>query len=141
MAIYSRYRVIASRCKMTVVNNNISTNNNINAVLFATTQTTAVTIGDDAEEQPDGMEDTAGLATGPAEDNMVQYMKTATVLNVPNISYSTEYSGTSTANPATQWYWRTHIAPTDGVTALNVYLNVDIIYTVELFNRRILSQS
>lgn len=140
MALYDRYRVLASTCTVTTINNTASAGNNIQTTLIPTNQQTAIANDDEAEELPDSTENTAGVSTGPAEDTVSRSMQTSYMVGVPNIRYSTEYSGTNSANPVQQWYWRVFHASVNA-SAITAFVNINIKYTVEFYQKRMLSQS
>lgn len=140
MAFYDRYRVLASTCTVNTINTNTTAGNNLQTTLIPTNQQTAIANADEAEELPDAEEANAGIATGPAEDMVRATKQTSTMVGVPNIKYATEYSGTATSNPTQQWYWRVYHEATNGTT-LAGFVNINIVYTVEFYQKKMVLQS
>lgn len=140
MAIYGRYRVLGSQCTVNTINNSTTANGNVTSTLVPTISAGAIPNDENAEELPDATEDNAGLVTGSAEDRLVRSMQTTTMVGVPNIRYSPDYSGNVGSSPAQQWYWRIFHASVDAST-MNCFVNVTIIYTCEFYQKKLLLQS
>lgn len=140
MAFYDRYRVLSSTCTVTTINGQTTAGRNIQTTLIPSNNQTAIANDDEAEELPEAEEANAGIVNGPSEDTVRATKQTATMVGVPNIKYSTEYSGTVSTNPNQQWYWRVFHASVDG-TAISAFVNIKIIYTVEFYQRKQLEQS
>lgn len=144
MAFYAKYRCYASRIKVTILNNNdnsTSPNNNVTCVVLPTISSSAITSDEQGDELMDSKTDDAGKSTGPAEDKLENYMSTSKILGIPDVRYDLSLSGTAAADPVYTWFWKVITNSTEALTAQNTFVNVQIDYTVEFFQKNILAQS
>lgn len=145
MAFYTRYRVYASRIKVTILNNNDNStnpNNNVTCVVLPTLSSLAITSDEQGDELMESKTDDAGKSTGPAEDKLENYMVTAKMFGVPDIRYDNLNSGSDSSDPSYVWFWKVITNSTEGALVnQNTFVNVLIEYTAEFFQRRIIAQS
>lgn len=140
MAFYFQFRVLASSIKVTTINTSSTATVSLNCVLLASNDPTSAASDQAMEEQPEAKEATSGVSTGPSEDTVSAYMTTAQIKAVPDIRYSSEFSGSTGANPTNQWYWHiTHGTVTGAAITANV--NFNMVYTVEFYSPKTLVQS
>lgn len=140
MGIYIIYRVHASSIKVTALNNGTASATFLNVAIFPSGDSTAMASDEQGEEQPDAMDDTAGVSTGPSEDRFYKYCTSTQILGVKDIAYSPAYAGDASSNPSGQWYWRIIVGNSNGAN-VNCVLNINIQYTVEFYRPKILVQS
>lgn len=144
MAFYARFRVYASRINVTILNNYdnaTNPNNNVVTVVLPTISSTGITSDEAAAEMFESKEDAAGKSTGPGEDKLNNYMQTNKMIGVKDIATDLSLSGSASADPVVQWFWKVITNSTEALTTQNTYVNVTIEYTVEFFQRLQLNQS
>lgn len=130
--MYSRYMSNASSIKVTVVAaNNIP----CQVTLWPSSDATTVT-PDEAAAQPYAKRKLTGFSTGMGVISMKHYIGTRKMLGYPYMDV-TDLANSSPGGPPNQlWYWNVQLNPLDGVTALDHWIQVDVLYYVEWFDRQ-----
>ena len=142
-ALYTRYRVLASKCQFRV-KNNAPDGNALLMIVAPLVTNSAITNRELLSEQRYAESAFVGDSNGMDVKTITSYMDTASVRGVPKeaVRIDGAYSALVTGNPGLEWYW--HCAAYDASNSLgNVAFDfqVTITYYVEFFEVSTLSRS
>lgn len=140
MAMYSKYRVLGSRCKVTYINNQGSSSTVL--ALVPSTEPVILTTYHGIREIP------RAKATAPipvAARYPFSLTSSSTTRVMCGLSsaeqWDEDWSGTSTTNPTQLWYWLVYIQTADGLQNAIGQLQVDIIYDCVFYDKVWISSS
>ncbi len=138
-AVYSKYKVISSRCRVTVSNYNASASSCV--VLVPSSEILTATSYMIAMEQPYAKRtELLPISTrAGVQSSISSAISTEKVIGLSKMQLASEdYSALTGATPASVWYW--NIAAFD-VAAVSVRMLVDIEYRVVFYDRRAINPS
>lgn len=135
-AVYNRYTVYASAITCTVLNRSASGEAPFTHIALTpkNTDTFALDI-DDEIETPRCKSTVMGPNTGGhGVATLRHYAKSTTMLGKPSDESGDDVlSATVTSSPSLQWYWHFTSTSMDGLTDINQYLKVKIVYFVRFY--------
>lgn len=140
MALYGKYLVLGSSMKLTVTNG--SNTAALQCVLWPNTDVTVLATVSEVLEQTKA----STMRTIPLGQSLAystkRYAKTSTVLGLSKVQLGEEeLSGTSSANPANEWFWSILFSSIDGSSTVSVAYCVEITYYVKFYDRLFQNQS
>lgn len=135
---YFKYRVLASRIKITFLALNASVPMELS--LFPTNFISGVANLRDAQNQPYAKWTGLGVSTGMGKATLTSFMSTAKIYG-QNIMTDDRFAAVFTAPPANEWFWV--INSYDDIATANLQYKYDVCidYKVLLFDRIPLNQS
>lgn len=137
--LYNRYRVHASAIKCTVASGSGSANHNILVVLYPSTNKINLSNcpdGKNAMAKPSAKFRQMGLSGGGPLIPQKHFATTKRVIGVRDLGDQEDYAGPlNTGDPISLWYWNLMVDDM-GTGSTDLFkLNVEIEYTVELYER------
>lgn len=140
-ALYRRFRVRASKIKVTYMNTGSTSGSYTKVALFPSTNSTAISDIQLAASQPYSKDSFVSGNGGNDVKTLSCYMTTKKIFGNRLIN-DIDYSGTNSADPAQEWYWQLVCNSVDNATNLTSdYMDVVITYYVEFFDRTQLTAS
>jgi len=142
-AFYQRYRVLASHVRIRAINPGAATNAAAmtDIAIVPTNTTTAFANSQVAASQPYAKRQLANtIGTGPNGFLRLEgSMETDLILGTSRQAVLTDdtYSGSSSANPSNQWYWRICQEPADLASTQNTVYEVELTYLVDFYERQL----
>lgn len=140
--IYDNYRVLGSKYKVEIMPGD---NGNGNYVKFALYPTRSLTDyqTDSLAEEPYSKSCFVGGSAATSRRFMTSYMSTKKLFGVKSIEQQESFSGLTGgtlvgSNPANVWYWVLDFDSVAGAPIGSTWLNITVVYYVELFNRKTL---
>lgn len=138
-ALYTRYRVFASKIKCNVVNQDAAAGAMF--VLMPSDSLAPIATINSTAGNAYVKTLVLGCATGNDKGVVSSYMSTK-AMRGENISQEDDYSALTTANPAKQWYHILQVNSIDqSITSVDIGVFVEIVYYTEFFRRKQLDQS
>ncbi len=140
-ALYYRYRVLGSRCRVRFVPSTASTTPFF-ACLYPTNLSTTLSSPTLASQQPYA-KDLIVMGQNPTRVTLESKMATNVICGEPpeKVLYDDVYSAAFNASPLSPWYWIATLQSTDGITNIAGNIVVEIWYDAEFYFRVLLAQS
>lgn len=133
-ALYNRYTVRASTCKVMPVFNATGNSGITNCYLYPSAIATAPSNYYDATQTPFVVSD---LTIANTRRALSRGMTTSQICGVPSVTVTADdtFSSAVTGNPTIDWFWQFGLFAADGATAIAGFAKVDVWYDVEFFDR------
>nr|QXP07593.1 MAG: putative capsid protein [Arizlama virus] len=142
-AIYSTYKVLASKIKVQMVNR--SGSGSIQWIVYPSVGIDTVVNVSEALEQPMAQGSNflgVGQIMGGYGNMTKKYATTRRVCGASKAQISDEsYSAAINTNPANRWYWNILAETVDAATNITYAATVTMTYYVKFYNRKTASQS
>lgn len=83
------------------------------------------------------------MSTGLCNYQTTVKMSTHRIFGVPknSVRYENNFAAVTSTNPTSQWYWVINGRSSDGTQTILMWIDVRMVYHVEFFNKRNLTQS
>lgn len=136
MRLYGSYRCYASKVKVRVTPKDSTVGvQNIVCSVFPSTDAVTMSNVDAIQEQPYSKTIYRNLYSG--NPVLSSYMATNRIYGVTKRAVSIEdyYAGDNSMDPVKEWYWHIYVYSQDNLSDINCYLNVEVVYYLEFFER------
>jgi hypothetical protein len=141
MALYRQYRVHASSIVIEMVTTSDSSNAKVPYLITLRPNNTQTSLGRLPETEAPYTRWRCVPGTQTTSVKLFSKITTKKLFGLKSIAEEESFTGTSTSDPATQWYWLLSVSSMDGVSTQNYSYIWRITYFIEFFDRRSMAQS
>lgn len=130
--VYERYNVHASSCTITALPINSAATGSYEIIVTPVNDTTTLSTPNDL---PYAKSRYGGHIGGGGITTIKNYMSTKKIVGEVDID-DEDYSASVGASPLRQWYWNITTNSLDGMTNINMYHKIRVVYYMKFYRRR-----